>query len=299
MRLTTSDFTHDTLPEEIAFIVMGVDTHSTCLYAQTVGFSEDLKHLYGLRYDVLVGDPNDPDVWNQLYDLFNAQYTRLDSRILRPAFIFCDSGGHRANAVYIQSIRNKRLMPIKGLTIANKKAPDPLLGKQTKIKLNAGVKGKVILQLLGVNAAKDELAQMETLTIAGDKRLFYPRGNGFNVDFFKGLLSEKKIGDRWVQPRGGHTDNEPLDTTVYAMACAEYYLTKYFSRGLDKESETMPRKKKIENETANKNSVPTDPTTDSNPSITPPRPTPPISPKDSHTPDTPKPTPSPSQFPHW
>lgn len=301
MRLTTSDYGHDTLPQDVAFIVMGVDTHSTCLYVQTVGFSEDLKKLYGLRYDVLVGDPNDPDVWNQLYDLFNAQYTRIDSRILRPAFIFCDSGGHRTQAVYLQSLRCKRLMPIKGQVISNKRNQDPILGKQTKIHLNAGVKGRITLQLLGVNAAKDELANLETLTIAGDKRLFYPRGHGFNLDFFKGLLSEKKIGDRWIQPRGGHTDNEPLDTTIYAMAAAYYFRDRFYLKGKDPENlpqfmekESMARKKKIDDENTNKNpnSSNSTPTTDSDFSGVSDTPT-----DDSSKSTTPKPTPA-LNFPH-
>jgi phage terminase large subunit GpA-like protein len=283
---------------------MGVDVQDHSLHCNVCGFSEDLKHLYGICYEVLVGDPNDAEVWNALYELFNKSYTRIDARILRPAYIFCDSGGHKTQAVYIQSIRCKRLMPIKGMVVANSRNPDPLLGKQTKIRLNAGIKGRVTLQLLGVNAAKDQLAQMETLTIAGDKRLFFPRGNGYNVDFFKGLLSEKKIGDKWIQPK--HAHNEGLDTTCYALACGQYYYLRYYSRGLDREAapqtqegENMPRKKKNDNAETNKNPNNANPVTDSNSDST-------ISGNGSascaqdNNAATPQPTPSPnpSRFPH-
>lgn len=245
MRLSLADYTHDTLPADVAFIVMGVDTHDSCLYAETMGVSEDLHRMYGLRYDVLVGDPNDAGVWEQLWDLFDTAYTRIDSQILRPVMIFQDSGGHRTNAVYVQHYRNRRLMPVKGIVTTMAKAPDPLIGKQTKLKLNGGIKGKCPVQFVGVNAGKDALQLAETLTIAGDRRLFYPRGNGYTLDYFKGLLSEKKVGDRWVAPRGGKTENESLDCRVYALACATYYLQRYYQTGLDKER-CMPRKKKVE-----------------------------------------------------
>lgn len=244
MRLSQSDYTHDCIPSDIAFICMGVDTHDSCLYAETVGFSVDLKHHYGLSYDVLVGDPNEKDVWTQLDELFNKEYIRADSVILRPVMIFQDSGGHRTNAVYVQHFRNKRLIPIKGQVTNSKTAQDPLIGKQQKLKMNGGIKGKCPVQMIGVNAGKDALQQMELLTIAGDKVLQYPRGNGYNAGYFKGLLSEKKISGKWIAPQKGHSCNEPLDCRVYAYACATYYLSKYYITGLDQEGGMVTRKPK-------------------------------------------------------
>jgi phage terminase large subunit GpA-like protein len=248
MRLSQASYTHDCLPGDIAFIVCGIDTHDTCLYCETCGFSEDLKRMYGLRYDVLVGDPNDSAVWDQFYDLFNAIYTREDGRLMRPVFAFADSGGHRTNAIYLQSYRNKRFMPVKGYVSNSKNAADPLIGKQQKLNMNGGIKGKCTVQFVGVNAGKDELSNAELLTVSGEKRLYYIRGFGYNPDYFKGLLSEKKIDGKWRAPQKGHTPNEPLDTRVYAMACATYYLNKYYITGLDLEETEMARKKKNESE---------------------------------------------------
>ena len=42
-------------------------------------------------------------------------------------------------------------------------------------------------------------------------------------------MSEKKVGGKWIAPQRGSTPNEPLDCRVYAMAAAEYYLTKIIS----------------------------------------------------------------------
>lgn len=245
MRRVICDYTHDSIPDDIAFIVCGVDTHDTCLYCETCGFSADCKNMYGLEYNVLVGDPNDKDVWAQFDELFNKVYKRADGAELMPKFAFCDSGGHRTNAIYMQSYRNRRFMPIKGFVSNNPKTPDPLIGRQQKLKLNGGVKGKCMVQFVGVNAGKDELANAEFLSVAGGKRLSYIDGCGYDIEYFKGLLSEKRINGKWIAPQRGHTNNEPLDCRVYAMACAQYYMQKYFLTGLDREEHNaMPKNKR-------------------------------------------------------
>jgi phage terminase large subunit GpA-like protein len=215
---------------------MGIDTHDTCLYANTMGFSSDLKKIYGLRYDILVGDPNEADVWKQFYNLFNSVYTRCDGVEIMPVFAFCDSGGHRTNAVYMQEYKSKRFLPVKGYVSSKQGAVDPLLGKLQKFNLNAGIKGKALVQMVGVNAGKDTLNSFEVLTVAGEQHLYFPKGCGYDVEFFKGLLSEKRINGRWIAPQGSHTANEPIDTCVYALACAHYYYQKYWITGKDKES---------------------------------------------------------------
>jgi phage terminase large subunit GpA-like protein len=244
MRLSMAGYTVDCLPGEVAFLVMGVDTHDSCLYCETCGFSADCKYMFGLDYSVLVGDPNEKEVWAAFEDLFNRTYTRCDGVIMRPVFAFCDSGGHRTNAVYMHSYRNRRFMPIKGYVSSGKNSVDPLIGKQQKFKLNGGIKGRCTVQMIGVNAGKDEIANSALLTIAGDKRLLYIKGCGYDTEYFSGLLSEKKINGKWIAPQKGHTNNEPLDCRVYALACARYYFDKYYSTGLDKESYVDMSKKK-------------------------------------------------------
>lgn len=250
MRLSASDYSHDCLPSNVAFIVCGIDTHDSCLYVETCGFSDDCKYMYGLEYNILVGDPNESDVWKQFEALFCKTYTRCDGVEMKPRFAFCDSGGHRTNAVYIHSFRNRRFMPIKGFVSHQKNAVDPLIGKQQKLKLNAGIKGKCTVQFIGVNAGKDELANCELLTIAGDKRISYIRGCGYDLEYFKGLLSEKRINGKWIAPQKGDTHNEPLDCRVYAMAAANYYMNRYYLTGLDREDEMAKKKKQNQNQPA-------------------------------------------------
>ena len=258
MRCAMADYAPDCIPRDVAFIVCGMDTHDQCLYVETVGVSADCKTWYGLDYRILAGNPDESAVWDAFQgDVMDRPYTRDDGVVMRPVFCFCDSGGHRTNAVYLQSFRRKRFMPIKGYVSQStgRVAQDPLLGKQQKLRMNAGIKGACNVQFIGVNAGKDAIASLAIVTVAGENRLRYARGCGYSLEYFRGLTSEKKIGGKWIAPRGGKTENEPLDCRVYAMAAAQYYHDRYYSRGLDGgrrgEEDEMGKKKKKSAEKVN------------------------------------------------
>lgn len=251
MRCAMSDYSPDCIPRDVAFIVCGMDTHDNALYCETVGVSADLKTWYGLDYRVLPGNPDESAVWEAYKsEILERPYTRDDGVVMRPVLCFCDSGGHRTNAVYLHSFRDRRFIPIKGFVSnsTGRTAQDPLLGAQKKMRMNAGVKGLCTVQFIGVNAGKDAIADLAIVTVAGENRLQYARGCGYSLEYFRGLTSEKKIGGKWIAPRGGKTDNEPLDCRVYAMAAAKFYHDRYFSRGLDAarrgDEDDMSKKKK-------------------------------------------------------
>lgn len=222
----------DYISDDICFICLGIDTHDSCLYVESVGFSADLRRQYGLGFCILPGDPNTSEVWDLLKDIFKKEYLKHDGKKIRPAMGFIDSGGHRSNAVYKATITNRRLIPIKGFVSNDKRKPDPLVDKFRKVKIGGGLKGSVNVMFLGVNAGKDILSSMEISTISGDHRLFYPNGEGYNNEYYAGLLSEKKINGKWVTLHK-NVFNEPLDCRVYAMACAEYYNNKFYLTGKD------------------------------------------------------------------
>ena len=240
MRSCTLKFNADAIPTDIAFITCGIDTHDSCLYAHTVGFSEDMQRIYPLDYRVLVGDPDRPEVWESLNRVLDRDWIRADGRILKPAFSAQDAGGHRTDAVCMYSLRNPRFMPVRGYVSSNSDAVDPVLGSQQKYKLTGGVKTSVVIQRIGVNAVKDQLLRFEQLTIAGEQTIFVPTWKCFDMKYFCGLTSEIKVGSRWIAPAGGHTANEVSDTLVYAYAIAQYYQMLYYKTGRDREAR-VPR----------------------------------------------------------
>ena len=236
----------ESIPDDVAFIVIGLDTHDSCLYCETVGVSDDLKRYYGLDYRVLPGDPNDGKCWELLNEIYKTEYTRDDGVVLKPLFGFGDSGGHRTNAVYKYAALNRRFMPVKGFVSGDSNKPDPLLRSMTEIKLVTGIKKTIKLYIIGVNAGKDMLLLQGIETVSGNNSLNYPVGFGYDDEYFNGLLSEKRVDGKWIATKK-YIANEPLDCRVYALACAEYYFNKYYITGKDPESRgVMGRKKKIE-----------------------------------------------------
>ena len=230
---------YDCLPQDVVGITMGVDTHPKCLYCFIAAFSEDTKHIYGLDYSILVGSPAEDEVWQTLKEKMDQVYTRVDGLRLRPSFVCIDSGGHNTNDIYRCTFQEPRIQAIKGMVSNNPRNPDPLIGKLSKVKFNAGVKATCKLLMLGVNAGKDLLRERVVLTMTGEQCMHYPKGHGFDVDYFKGILSEKKIDGKW---RGAkHINNEPLDTAVYALAAFEYWKTKFYKTGKDVEYEEALR----------------------------------------------------------
>lgn len=245
MRECRDDYSPYDLPVEIDFLCAGIDTHDNCLFVEVVGFSKDGREHWGVEYFVAPYDlQSQGGIRDCLEMLATKAYARVDGVELKIALSFIDSGGHRTNEVYTMAARSSRMMAIKGVASSRDKQ-DPLIRKLSKVSLNGNVKGKTHLLVLGVNAGKDALFDMEVRTITGDRCLHYWAGGGYDKTYFAGLLSEKKVGGKWIAPQRGSTPNEPLDCRVYAMAAAEYYLTKIIPRGLDPDYRRRNMAKKV------------------------------------------------------
>lgn len=245
MRESRDDYSPYDLPVEVDFLCAGIDTHDNCLFVEVVGFSKDGREHWGVEYFVAPYDlQSQCGIRDCLEMLATKAYARVDGVELKIALSFIDSGGHRTNEVYTMAARSSRMMAIKGIA-SSKDKQDPLIRKLSKVSLNGNVKGKTHLLVLGVNAGKDALFDMEVRTITGDRCLHYWAGGGYDKTYFAGLLSEKKVGGKWIAPQRGSTPNEPLDCRVYAMAAAEYYLTKIIPRGLDPDYRRRNMAKKV------------------------------------------------------
>lgn len=245
MRECRDDYSPYDLPVEVDFLCAGIDTHDNCLFVEVVGFSKDGREHWGVEYFVAPYDlQSQGGIRDCLEMLATKAYARVDGVELKIALSFIDSGGHRTNEVYTMAARSSRMMAIKGVASSQDKQ-DPLIRKLSKVSLNGNVKGKTHLLVLGVNAGKDALFDMEVRTITGDRCLHYWAGGGYDKTYFAGLLSEKKVGGKWIAPQRGSTPNEPLDCRVYAMAAAEYYLTKIIPRGLDPDYRRRNMAKKV------------------------------------------------------
>lgn len=243
-RCASCRYDDQSLPSDILSIVIASDTHDDCLYLLTAGFSSDGERVYLIRYDILMGDPDDKHVWAQYDRLMCEVYKTEDGRYLRPIFACGDLGGHRSRSVALYSLRNPRFRCVRGYRAPNlgqSTCVDPLLNRVSPYKLTEGVKTTVPVQYVGVSGAKDRLNKWQRLTIAGEQHIFAPAVKKcFDLDFWKGMTIEIRdnVG-RWVcpyTPSGkGHMANEPTDLMVYAMAAFEMWKTQYYLTCKDRE----------------------------------------------------------------
>ena len=243
-RCSSCRYDDQSLPSDILSIVISSDTHDDCLYLLTAGFSSDGERVYLIRYDILMGDPDDKHVWAQYDRLMCEVYKTEDGRYLRPIFACGDLGGHRSRSVALYSLRNPRFRCVRGYRAPNlgtSTCVDPLLNRVSPYKLIEGVKTTVPVQYVGVSGAKDRLNKWQRLTIAGEQHIYAPSVKKcFDLDFWKGMTIEIRdnVG-RWVcpyTPSGkGHMANEPTDLMVYAMAAFEMWKTQYYLTCKDRE----------------------------------------------------------------
>ena len=243
-RCASCRYDDQSLPSDILSIVISSDTHDDCLYLLTAGFSSDGERVYLIRYDILMGDPDDKHVWAQYDRLMCEVYKTEDGRYLRPIFACGDLGGHRSRSVALYSLRNPRFRCVRGYRAPNlgqSTCVDPLLNRVSPYKLTEGVKTTVPVQYVGVSGAKDRLNKWQRLTIAGEQHIYAPAVKKcFDLDFWKGMTIEIRdsVG-RWVcpyTPSGkGHMANEPTDLMVYAMAAFEMWKTQYYLTCKDRE----------------------------------------------------------------
>ena len=243
-RCASCRYDDQSLPSDILSIVISSDTHDDCLYVLTAGFSSDGERAYLIRYDILMGDPDDKHVWAQYDRLMCEVYKTEDGRYLRPIFACGDLGGHRSRSVALYSLRNPRFRCVRGYRAPNlgqSTCVDPLLNRVSPYKLVEGVKTTVPVQYVGVSGAKDRLNKWQRLTIAGEQHIFAPSVKKcFDLDFWKGMTIEIRdnVG-RWVcpyTPSGkGHMANEPTDLMVYSMAAFEMWKTQYYLTCKDRE----------------------------------------------------------------
>ncbi len=214
------------VPDGVLLLTAGVDVQDDRVEAVVIGWGV-AKESWSIRYVILPGDTSGVDVWHRLDEFLQRTWFRADGSGLTLQCITVDSGGHRTSEVYAfckeRGARN--VFAIKGRAGAG----IPIVGKPN-------VTSRTVLYHIGVDGAKDTLYSRLALPTPGPGFCHFPIGRetGFDDEFFRGLTSERRkakvrAGRRvtaWVQT---YSRNEPLDTTVYAMAALEMMMPVDFS----------------------------------------------------------------------
>ena len=209
------------LPEGVLALTAGVDTQDDRLEVEVVGWGAGAES-WGVEYRVLMGSPEDGDVWGRLDEYLMRTWEFEGGRAMGISCVCVDSGGHFTTEVYkfCRPREQRRIFAIKGRGGTG----IPLIGKPTRSN-----RVKAALFAVGVDTGKENLFHQLRKEHEGPGYCHFPRAveKGYDASYFRGLTSEKRVmrfdqGRRhlvWVKRSGAR--NEPLDCRIYARAALE------------------------------------------------------------------------------
>ena len=211
------------VPADVLCLTAGVDTQDDRFEIEVVGWGVD-KESWGIKYQVIYGDLNQKNIWNDLDEFLLQTFETFDGRKLKILSACIDTGGHFTNEVYkfCKPRFSRRVFAIKG---GNRKDA-PYISKPTK-----GNKEQIYLFTLGVDTGKSLLFERLKLTEPGAGYCHFSteQGKGYNEDYFTGLTSERLVITykkgrpifEWRIKDTRHKRNEALDCRNYATAALE------------------------------------------------------------------------------
>ena len=205
----------DSLPEEVKFLTAGVDTQGDRLELQVIGWGQ-AEESWVVDYEILLGDPAQPKVWQDLDALLLRPYHTENGRELRIKVTCIDMFGHHGNQVqqFCDARRSRLVLPIGGSP-----GPRPVWPKRA-----SETKTHSRIFVIGVDTAKDVIYGRLKIQRKGPGYIHFPAHDAINQKYFEQLTSEHVITKyrfgrpyrKWELPSGKR--NEALDTFVYALA---------------------------------------------------------------------------------
>jgi len=221
------------VPDGVCVITCGVDVHPGAdgsvgrLECETVGWS-DGEESWSLAYNVFIGDPAKPEVWEELERHLMEPMAREDGQRLKILGTCIDSGGHNTEEVYkfclARTARN--VWAIKGASDRGGQWLPVWPAsefRRTRRHRQRGHRYRPVI--IGVNAAKEAIRQRLLIKEPGPGYCHFPAGRP--AGYFDQLTSERLIIERKAGAMirrwhlQSHLSNEALDTRVYAYAALQ------------------------------------------------------------------------------
>ncbi len=215
-----STYSQGIVPDGGLILTAGVDVQGDRLECVVMAWGKD-EEAYVIRYEKIMGDPLQPQVWEQLAHVTGKVYLRQDGAELKVRATCVDSG-YLTQEVYQ---RCKQYRYLHWFAIKGQSGDKPLIANPTKQEVTyRGRKTGIDLYKIGVDHAKEVLYSRSQIETPGAKYLNFP--NDLDSDWYEGFCSEVQVtkhrnGQPYMvwEPLAG-IRNEPLDTTVYALAAA-------------------------------------------------------------------------------
>ena len=202
------------LPEGVHFATAGVDVQGDRLEVEVTGWGPG-DESWGIRYDVLYGDPAQDAVWKDLDALLLEKFWTESGRLVRIRSACIDTGGHHSAQVlkFCRARVARMVYPVKGAS-----GPRPVWPKRASKTGNT----KENIWIVGVDTAKDAIYGRFKIKTPGPGYCHLPMD--YDDAWFEQATAEKVVTRYkegrpyrvWVLEKGRR--NEALDCRVYAFA---------------------------------------------------------------------------------
>ena len=205
------------VPEGVYMLTCAVDVQDDRLELEVLGWGINEEN-WSICYKVLYGDPGTNQLWDELDDIIEAEYTHELGVKLKIAQTCIDSGGHHTEEVYQYCVKKKkqrkrRVFPVKGSSQR---------GQPIKIRASRNNDYKIPVWLLGVDTAKETIYSRLTVKKPGASYMHFP--DFYEDEYFDQLTSERKVKTyekgkavvKWTKSKSKR--NEALDLKVYNFA---------------------------------------------------------------------------------
>lgn len=211
------------VPTGVLVMTMGVDTQDNRLEYEVVGWDKE-EQSWGIERGIIPGRADAPGVWEELDELLDREWKMANGMGMRILATFIDSGGHFTDEVYKNCSKraSRRIWAIKG---------DGGEGKPYVRIMKRGTVGPgAVGFLIGVDGGKEAILYGTNVEEPGRNYMHFPQDprRGYDIEFFRGLLSEKQIvkrknGQNVICWEKTYERNEPLDCRNYARAAYKYF----------------------------------------------------------------------------
>lgn len=214
LRSRVEPYGESDLPDAVHYATAGIDVQGDRLEAEIVGWGTG-DESWGIRYEVLYGDPAQQAVWAELDKLLLEKFWTAEGRLVRVRAAAIDTGGHHgAQAIAFARSRLARLVyPIKGAA-----GPRPVWPKRASKTTNT----RDNIWIVGVDTAKDAIYGRFKIKTPGPGYCHLPMDYDdawFDQATSETVVTRYKEGRPyrvWVLEKGKR--NEALDCRVYAFA---------------------------------------------------------------------------------
>lgn len=207
------------VPDGVALLTMGVDTQDDRLEAEVVGWGWD-EESWSITHEILLGDPNERDVWQRLDALRLRTWECADGRRLAIDGACVDTGGHHTQAAYRYGVERlqQNVWPIKGRPARAGNRTVVFQGRPKRQRH----KTQTSPFLVDVDTAKDTIYPRLAKEPPGPVTCHWPAH--YEREWFDQLTAEKPVRETvngqsvWRWKRKSGRANEALDLRVYAYA---------------------------------------------------------------------------------